>query len=126
MNFLIDSNILIAFFRNTDSCHKKAIDLVKSLNDFSISEYSLAEVSTILLLKESKEVARNAMQYMINNKNITIIRLDNEELMAICNHFPHNNIKLSFIDFVLLTLAKSRNLKLLSFDKDLNTEFRRQ
>ena len=59
MDFLIDSNVLIAFLKNTDSCHKKALNLIHSLDRFSIVEDGLAEVSTILLLKESKEIAKS-------------------------------------------------------------------
>jgi predicted nucleic acid-binding protein len=124
MDFLFDSNILIALFKEDDANHKNALDIIHSIENFYISEYSLVEVSTVLLFKASKDIATKAMKYMSDNKNIIISRFTNEELLEICRIFPYDK-KLSFVDFCLIKLAKNKKLELLSFDKDLMKEYRK-
>jgi predicted nucleic acid-binding protein len=121
---LIDSNILIAFFRREDIHHKKAIELLSKLDGFYISEHVLFEIGTVLLLKEGATISKQFIDFLNNSENIQIINLFFDEFSQIVNSFPYQKTKLSMVDLSLLIIAKNRDLDLQSFDKELMNTYK--
>ncbi len=117
--YLIDSNIIIAFFRKEELDYKKANDLLFSFDSFAITEHVLFEIATILLLKEGKEISKLFIQFLKSCEKINILKLTEKEFCQIINCYPYKNSKLSMTDFSLLLLAKKRDFELISFDKEL-------
>lgn len=117
--YLIDSNILIAYFRKEELDFLKANQILESLGSFHISEHCLFEIGTVLLLKENRLVSQKALKFILNNQSVKIINLNDEEFNKLINQFPHPSKKLSMTDMSLLVLAKSRQLELVSFDEEL-------
>ncbi|KKP37535.1 MAG: hypothetical protein UR28_C0029G0017 [Candidatus Peregrinibacteria bacterium GW2011_GWF2_33_10] len=116
---LLDSNILIAFFRREDVHHKKVIEFLSKLDGFCISEHVLFEIGTVLLLKEGAEISKQFIDFLNNSENIEIVNLLLDEFSQIVNNFPYQRTKLSMVDLSLLIVSKNRNFELFSFDKEL-------
>lgn len=118
--YLLDSNIIIAYFRTSELDHKAANDFIQKLDTFSICDYTLLEVATIMLLKESKSDVEKVMQFLQQNKDVAILRLSQMEMGEVLESFMKQNRKASFADVSLMILAKNRNLQLVTFDAELS------
>jgi len=118
---LLDSNILVAYFRLDEALHKKARDLVSSLEKIVIADFVLSEIYTVLMLRESYEIAIRALEWIINNPKIEVERLTNQETKKVISFIEKNNTKLSFVDISLLIMSKNRNYRLISFDQELRS-----
>ena len=117
--YLIDSCVIIAYFRKDERDHAKAVKWIEELEEFVISDYILAEVATTLRNKEGLDVAEKALRYLVFNENIKVMRITEEELGETIAFFMQNGEKISFIDASLLVMSKARRVTTVSFDKDL-------
>ncbi|OGJ52026.1 hypothetical protein A2335_04465 [Candidatus Peregrinibacteria bacterium RIFOXYB2_FULL_32_7] len=117
--YILDSNILIAYFRKEELNFKKANIILSSLENFILTEHCLFEIGTILLLKEDKDIAQKALKFIVENEQISIFNLSDEEFNQTIDNFPYSNKKLSMVDLSLLIIAKNHNLELISFDEEL-------
>jgi len=120
---LADSNVFIAYFRLNEAIHKKARKLISSLDEIIINDYVLSEIYTVLMLRESYDIAHQALMWITRNPKIRIERLTNKEIKSIVSFIEKNTTKLSFVDISLLVMSKNRNYQLLSFDRDLNLNY---
>lgn len=116
---LVDSSVIVAFFRTSEENHNEAAKLLSSLEAFSVNDYILSEVATVLRIKESLPILRKAVDLLRSTEGISLLRLTDKELHQAIDFFLSSKKKLSFVDASLVVLAKSRGLKLLTFDKDL-------
>lgn len=116
---LVDSCVLVSYFRTEESNHRKAIQLVEKLKNITISDYVFLEVSTVLLMRENKEIAQKATKIITNNKDIEMIRLTRDELDLTIQMFQRQAGTLSFVDISLLVLKKTRKATLYTFDEKL-------
>ncbi len=118
--YLLDSNIIIAYFRTSELDHKAAHDFIQKLDTFSICDYTLLEVTTIMLLKESKSDVEKVLEFLQKNKDVAILRLSQIEMGEVLELFLKQKRKASFTDVSLMVLAKNRNLQLVTFDVELS------
>lgn len=118
--FLIDSNIIISYFRKAEAKHKEAVKFLDSLAEFAISEYVLSEVATIILFKAGKEVVKKVLDFFQNNREVSILRLDEEEIGETMALFIKQRKKVSYVDISLMVLAKNRGLQLATLDAELS------
>ncbi len=118
--FLIDSNIIISYFRAEEARHKDAMNFLDSLSEFAISEYVLSEIATIILFKSGMSVVKDVLDFFQNNREISILRLDEEEMGETLALFLKQKRKISYVDISLIVLAKSRGLQLATLDTELS------
>jgi len=116
---VLDSSVIIAVFRKNELLHKKALEIIQSVEKIVLLDFVLAEILTVIKLKEGFQQAVKISHYLKNNEDVFIKTLNQQELLQTIDFFENNDNKLSFIDTALLIFSKSQNIKLLTFDKHL-------
>lgn len=116
---LIDTNIFISAFAEEDQRHKEALKILKGAGKIVLLDYVLNEIATVLLFKYGRDHMRRIIEYIINSDNIELVQLNLDELVESMGNFMNQEKGLSFIDMALLTLSRTRKLKLITFDKEL-------
>lgn len=122
---ILDSSVIISIFRQQEKNHKKAIQIFTSNQKFLIPEYVIAEVLTVLKMREGLETANKCYDFMSNTKDVEITPIENIIFNKALTYFSQNKNNLSFIDTILLILSKENQLELISFDKDLQKAIKR-
>lgn len=117
--YLVDSNLIIAYFRPTEDKHHSACKFIDALESFAINDYILLEVCTVLQLREGHDAAAQAVDFLQKTKGLSFLRLNEEELEMTLDLFLKQKEKISFIDASLLILSKERDLTLATLDQDL-------
>ena len=117
--YLLDSCVVIAYFRKEEMDHKEAMTIIDQIDRFVITDYILVEVVNILMMKEGIKVAQMVLKYLTSNKSIEIFRLDDDELDTVITDYQKLNKKISFADLSLKIIAQKRKLELVTFDKQL-------
>jgi len=121
--YVVDSSIIIASFRKNEILHEKALELLNELTEFILLDYVLSEILTVLKMREGYNTMKQCLDFLSNNKNITISTLSNNEFHKTLQYFQNNPNKLSFVDTSLIIFSKSNNYKLCTFDKYLGKIF---
>lgn len=116
---ILDSSVLVAFYRDNEFHHAKAVDLIQSSEDFVIPDYVLAEMATVLKIREGLEVAEKALSRLTSIDGIKIHETQPELFWSAVSFFSKNKNKLSFIDTLLLLLSRENRIPLVTFDKKL-------
>ena len=116
---ILDSCVLIAYFRIEEEHHEESKKLINKATEIILNDYVLGEIYTVLMLRESLEIAKKALHWMVSNPKIRIERLTNTEVKEVVDFVQENKVKLSFVDISLLVMHKSGRGKLFSFDKEL-------
>lgn len=119
MQYLVDSNILIASLRASEDDHAKAVGFLENLSDFVITDYILSEVATVIRLKENLILAAKTIHLLTQNAQIHLLRLTDEELVETAAFFLTQKKEISFVDASLIIAAKNHNLTLATLDKNL-------
>jgi len=116
---ILDSNVWIAFFHKSDSQHKKAEEILKTIDNLiMMPEYVIVEVSSVLNLRAGKKISNSFLENVLSNENIEILLSDEEFFSGVVESFiKSENKKLSLVDTSLLYLSKS--YKVITFDKNL-------
>ncbi len=116
---LVDSCVLIAYFRTEEADHQIALDFINGLGKFFVNDYVISEVMTVLQLKENRETMKTAVEVLSKNKQVQILRLTWEEFAQTVEFMQKSSTEISFVDCSLLILARSRELLVGTFDKGL-------
>ena len=116
---LLDANVIIAIFREWVNDHKEAANFASSLTEFAISDYVLGEILTVMKIKDGLQEAKAALDYLINNKKVHLARLTQDELARTIAFFHDSKTDISFVDASLIVMAKGRDMKLATLDKNL-------
>ncbi len=116
---IIDSNVWVALFNKNDSQHNKAKSFFDKLEmKVIIPEYVFIEVSTILLIKAGKNIAKKFIEIAQDNSDVEICLSSGELFLNTLRIFKNSaKDKLSFVDISLLFLSES--YKIITFDKNL-------
>jgi predicted nucleic acid-binding protein len=116
---LIDSSVLIAFFRKNDSCHNQALDLFFKFDRFLVLDYVLAETLTVLKQKSGQSVTAACNDFIQNSDCFVWEKITSDYFLDTVEFVTSTNNKLSFVDTLLLLKSKRENLEILTFDKEL-------
>lgn len=116
---LIDSSIIISFFRKNEILHKDAVEIIKNSKKLLIIDYVLSEILTVLKMREWFDIANLCLDFLENNNDIEILNISQENFLDAKEIFKKYNNNLSFVDILLFVVKKDKNLKLATFDKDL-------
>lgn len=117
--FLLDTDFLIALTFPGESTHEKAKKLAEKYfekQDIFYLDLVVQEFATVISRKYSqKEAIKTTQPLRVNSDSIIV--LSSEEFALVWKLFDvQKNKKISFIDCANVVCAKSRGLKLLSFD----------
>jgi predicted nucleic acid-binding protein len=117
---IIDSSVWVSFFNELDSQHDQALLLRNEISKSKIlPDFILQETGTVLKNKLGVEVAKNFIDLFIGNNAVSLVSFF-EFQDSFSQEFSKNeNEKLSYIDSSLLWLARNRNYKIITLDKDL-------
>ena len=118
---LVDSNIFIAYFNESDKNHNEAVKIMGYLEDKEpiITDYIFSEIITVTLLKKKeKQIAIEAGKEILKSK-IKIFKVNKEIFKKSWQLFQDYDLKMSFTDFTnlaFLDLFKINHIA--TFDKD--------
>ena len=119
---ICDTSFLYAFFNKYDFHHKEALEFAKQYSDenlFAPVEV-IQELLTTLTRKSLSEHAITVVESIFDSEAITIINSNELAFDKSWNTFkklsPH---KFSFVDCLLISLAKDSEGTILTFDKEL-------
>ena len=123
MAYLLDSSVWVALFLDFDTQHEKAVRVIAKLKGKIYVPYCIvAEVTTILAYKHSKQLADNFILYVRDNMDIGIVNNDACDEM---DFYTSLSDKLSFVDAALIFLSRKLNAELVTFDKQLERSMRK-
>lgn len=116
---ILDSSVIIALFRKSELLHKKAVELFMQDENYLIPDDVLAEVLTVLKIRENFETAQKCANFLLNVEDIEIRETESEIFQKALDFFLNNKNRLSFIDTLILVLSREKELEVATFDKDL-------
>lgn len=117
--YLLDANVIIANFRKNETRHINAKKFIAKLSGFVVTDYILAEVATVLQVREGKVKAIKAIDFLTSTASILHTRLTQEELEMTLDLFLKQEEGLSFVDASLLILGKERGYTIVTLDQGL-------
>lgn len=122
---LIDSNVWLGVFDESDSLHRKSEKALQAVNQQNsqviITNFILQEIFTVLNVKKSGLPTDAIMDVMMNNSSFVPFDIDRfwmKEMFAFASEYDKKG-KLSLVDISNIVLAKNFGCELLSFDKYL-------
>lgn len=122
---ILDSNVWIALFHESDSQNLRAKNLFKNLKlPVAITEYIVLETCSILARKASKKIADNFLSEALDNEDVILLSSKENYFWEVASRFkkiPSKNF--SFVDVSLLCLSK--NYEIVTFDRKLNSELKK-
>lgn len=124
---LVDANIWIAYFDQTDSTSEKAKKYIKQLEDKQqrtlVTDFVIQEVVTLLLYKGKTKQVEQFIAYIQTQPHIDVVKIDTEFWEKTMTYIASKRYqpKLSFTDWSLLFLKDHFQFNLLTFDKQLQS-----
>lgn len=119
---LVDSSIWVALFSIEDNCHKRAVELFLELNGAPVlSEHAYEEVLNVLRNKTSEKECESFIKFL-DNYQIQILMSD-EHIFSVANSFFVQHKKVSFSDCLILATGVINDLRLVTFDKELEKAY---
>jgi predicted nucleic acid-binding protein len=123
---LVDTNVLVAFYNETDALHEKAQKgLGLTEKPLFVHEYVAIESINVLMSRVSKAAADDLIDTFLNNADYELILSSENTFLTTSNEFTQGKSKqLSFVDSCLLTL--SNEYEVLTFDDALNRAIKKR
>ena len=121
---LLDTSFIVAFLFEKDKYHDEAVEVVKHLGEnveFYIHNLVVQEAATVICrrCKERKIDCQKALEIyssFIRELNLIEPPYNNLEILDIMKNL---DCSLSFIDTLLVKLAKKHHFEVLTFDQNL-------
>jgi len=117
-----DSNYFVALFNPADALYRNTLPITRKLNaerrSLVISNFIFLETVTIVSQKRGRDVALELGKYLLSDRLIEIIHIDEELQEYSWEVFKRERAKnLSFVDCSIVAAMKSENIsELLTFD----------
>ena len=116
---ILDSSIIVAFFRPLEELHETARKVIETSEHCIIPDHVLAESLTVIKIRKGFEVAKNCSLFLTYNERFTIRPTSLLEFQNTLQFFTGAKNNLSFIDTLLLTLSQQEVIPVATFDQDL-------
>ncbi|MFH1095137.1 MAG: type II toxin-antitoxin system VapC family toxin [Candidatus Micrarchaeota archaeon] len=118
---IADSSFLIAFFRESDPLHSRALADMEACQGqkLVIPIPILYETLTVLRYKENIDASRLAHERLSRLEAVEFYRLSPDEESKVLESFFSSRQELSVADAVVLHLTRVRDTPMLSYDQDL-------
>lgn len=116
--FILDANIFIAYYLESDTCHERAVCILDVLpkSEALIPYCVIQEVCTVLTYRAGKSAA---LQFLEDIEKAQDVKIINNDVSSEIAYFKTRSEKLSFTDLVLLKLSKEWSAELITFDEQL-------
>lgn len=115
MAHILDSSVWVALFLDNDSNHEKASRLFSSLKGQILVPYCVVnEVSTVLMVKHSKEQADAFLACLQASANVILV---DERVEEEIDAYRKITARISFTDCAVIHLANRLSAELATFDK---------
>jgi len=118
-----DSSFLVALFLPYDTNHEKAKELFTETDTVIIPYEILIETLTVLLYKENAEFVRVVYETLESTETFIIYLSNQKYLEKSLTVFLNQENKLSYFDYVAISLSKLLRQDLLTFDEKQLKEF---
>lgn len=127
--FLLDSCVLISYFNLTDTCHKQAVriikDIVREKGTLFIHVLAFIECIQILKMRASVEILELFEETVLNRRAISLIRAFHLPAeTSLTRTLFHQKNNLSLVDTAQLDYAINQDMKLITFDKELEKVYK--
>ena len=121
---VLDTSFLVSFYLTQDVNHEAALKLAEENESETmlLSEVILFETLTVLNYKGGLQLAKEAYDELMANKQIRFFHFTELEKEEITELFFKQTVKLSFADVSVIYLARKSKLKALAFDNTIMNE----
>ena len=116
---IIDTNIWVASVNIYERDNKYALEVIGKTKNKVMPDFILQETINVLKIKNSHKESAEFYKNILNNKDVTIIKIETHTDDFYDEFFSDENYKLSFVDSALLRLHKSKYFKVITLDKNL-------
>jgi predicted nucleic-acid-binding protein len=121
----IDTNILIRTIVDDPTSPQQCLEARQIIQDYDMIFISnIVIIETVWVLRRSYNFSKNEITETISKviAHSAFVFEDNNSLESALNLFKRNPI--GFSDCLIFSIAQSRNLKLITFDRKLNSVIR--
>ncbi len=121
---VLDTSFLVSFYLTQDENHENALKLAEENRSETmlLSEVILFETLAVLNYKGGLQLAKEAYDELMANKQIRFFHFTELEKDEITESFFQQTTKLSFQDVSVVYLAKKSKSKVLAFDDKILKE----
>ena len=121
---IIDSSFLISFYDKDDSNHGKAVEILEKNRTrvLMAPEQVIGETATVILYKKGLSASKEFLSVIQQTENFQIIFTAGEDFSKTVEIYANQKHQLSFIDALVVYLAKKTGLDVLTFDKNMIKE----
>ncbi|MCX6772646.1 MAG: PIN domain-containing protein [Candidatus Micrarchaeota archaeon] len=115
---ILDSSLLVSFFRESDSNNLEATQLLKKHENESLvlPESILFETLTVLIYKDGVANAKATYEKLTSNKQVLVHYFSVDEKREIVLQLLAQTTKISFEDMSVIYLAHKTDSEVLAFD----------
>ena len=123
---IIDANVWIAYYKQNDSLHRKALAKFKEFKQSErqcvVTNLIVSEVYSILTYAKQKKIAEAFIIFCLNNERIIWLDMDRFFIEQINNFAATRKLtssRLSLVDYSIIFLAQEFDFEIFSFDQEL-------
>lgn len=118
---ILDSSLLVSFFREADDNNREAARLLKRHENESLvlPESVFFETLTVLIYKGGAASAKAAYEKLTSNKQVLAHYFSMDEKREIVVQLLAQSTKISFEDMSVIYLARKTDSKVLAFDEKI-------
>src|SRR5271157_2372175 len=115
---VLDTSFIVSLFLVQDMNHQNAEELAQNNLDeqLLLPEPILQETLTVILYKVGIEKCREVYDRLVHNKQIEVVRFNQNESEEMARMFLDQKTKLSFQDMSVVYLSKKSKSMALTFD----------
>ena len=115
---IIDSSVFVAFYRDIDSQHANALQVMREIADrvFVVHPYVIQETATVLTYRCGVDIAQNFLKAITIATNIVISAVDSRSDI---DRFIKTGKKMSFTDIALIELSLMTGARIVTFDEQI-------
>ncbi len=126
IEMIVDTSIFIAFYDENDPKHPKAVEIMREadISGAFISDYIINEAAAVALRKFGLPKAKEITTALMNSRKLIVGYTSQEDFKDVIEIFKDQTDHLSFVDCHIIWMAKTMNMEVASFDKNLLAEIK--
>ena len=114
MKAVVDTNVIFAYLNEEDPYHKKAVNLIESLEKIYLPTVVIFE---LIFLFEKYNIDLKIIHYLLSSKEVEYVETGLEDIYFAIRNNPKSYDK--FDDLIILHTALRLRVELVTFDKEL-------
>jgi len=122
---IVDSSVFVAFYRDVDAQHADALRIMNELAESTliVHPYVIQETATVLAYRSGLAVAKQFLMDVVGATNVIIPAVD---ARYDSGRFIAANKKMSFTDIALVELARTTGARIVTFDNQMLSFFKKR